>query len=459
MTESVRARRRWSLHRRLIALAAAGSVLAWIAGGVAVFWAAEENSARLFDERLRDVARMVLQFASHEIDEIRASGGGTVHEETSLTLGSRYQYQIWSTDGHLLLQSYNAPGDRSIAPLDQSGYGDALTDGQPQRTFAARIVEGNTIIQVAEFTSHRRDFHATTGGYFLPFLLTSLAALLTLNWWIIQRAMRPIEDSAAQLVQRSPNDLEPVRVDNPPEELSPLLRSINTLFQRFARTLSAERSFTASAAHELRTPLAAMRAQAQVALRARDASESGDALRALIGGVDRASRSIEQLLTLARLDSKEGERALPGPVDLPDLVSDIVADMKPLIEDRHVRVEMRLEECVVRGHVFGIEPMVRNLIDNATRYCGDGGRVVISTAIENDRGVLVVDDSGPGIPSNERARVFERFYRLRVDGPQGAGLGLSIVREVIDMLGARIELLDSPLGGLRVRVEVPASTA
>lgn len=450
------AQRHWSLRQRLLTLAAVGSILAWITGGVAVFWAADENSTRLFDERLRDVGRMVLQFASHEIDEVRTRGAGTVQEDTALTLGSRYQYQIWSPTGELLLQSYNAPADHPIAPLSQTGFGTALADGKPQRTFAARTADGQMVIQVAEFTASRNAFHASMGGYFVPFLLTSLAALLSLNWWIIQRAMQPIEDSAAQLVQRSPNDLEPVQVANPPEELSPLLRSMNALFGRIARTLSAERSFTASAAHELRTPLAAIRAQAQVAMRARDSAESADALRALIGGVDRAARSIDQLLTLARLDDQVSKRAPPQPIDLSDLAADIVADMRPLIEERHIHVDLRLNECVVIGHRFGLEPVARNLIDNATRYCGRDGKVAITTTTEEDHQVLTIDDSGPGIPPAERERVFERFYRLPTTVSSGSGLGLSIVREALAMHEAHIELLDSPLGGLRVRVLFPA---
>jgi len=221
--------------------------------------------------------------------------------------------------------------------------------------------------------------------------------------------------------------------------------------RRFARALDSERHFTAAAAHELRTPLAAVRVQAQVADRARTPKEAHDALAQLVLCVDRASRMIDQLLTLAQFETTRVSPETATTVELATLAAQVINDMNPLLRARAIVLTMDLEPAAVFGLELGLAALLRNLLDNAARYCPLGGQVRITSGVENDEAFVAIDDSGPGIPPQERERVFERFYRLQA-GTDGCGVGLSIVQSVARAHGARIVLSDSDLGGLRAAV-------
>lgn len=279
-------------------------------------------------------------------------------------------------------------------------------------------------------------------------LLFGLPLLGGWIWFATRRGLAPLDEIAAQIGARAPERLDPVAPALAPREIRPLLDALNDLFARVERTLESERRFTADAAHELRTPLAALSAQAQVAQRARDGTERAQALAQIVAGSRRAGHLVDQLLTLARLDP-----AVPLPMEtvrLDALAAEVCADHGAAALDKDIALELDApREVVVAGNADLLRILLRNLLDNALRYTPPGGRIEVGIA----PGVLRVDDSGPGIPAAERANVLRRFYRLAGQEIAGSGLGLSIVARIAELHGAQLELADGcGAPGLSVRL-------
>ncbi|MEW5881275.1 MAG: ATP-binding protein [Pseudomonadota bacterium] len=447
--------RGWSLRNRLFVLATVATVTAWIAGGVTVYLVGAEESERLFDEQMEDIGRAVLSFSGHEIEEIRSEGRDIVHVETAQTLGARYKYQIFSPTGEPLLLSHDAPRT-PFAPLDQTGYVTREIGGVPLRTCVMWNDARDMAVIVAEPLSARESYIGGMHGYLLAMFAASLPLLLGFNWWMFRGATRSLDESARQLVDRSPRDLRPIVVESPPRELEPLINSMNSLFRRFDNALAAEQRLTSAAAHELRTPLAAVKVQAQVAARARNREEAAHALGNLTTCIDRAARMVDQLLTLARLDSLSASTALHTTLRLDQIAAQVIDELAPLIEQHRLQLVKSLAPATIEGMEFGVAVLIRNLIDNAVRYTPHGGTLRVTTGQQGEHAYADVEDSGPGIPPQERKRVFERFYRLPSNNVDGCGIGLSIVRTVANVHRARVTLDESSLGGLRAVVTFPA---
>lgn len=448
--------REWSLRNRLMGLAAVASLLAWLAGGIAVLFAAREQGEQLHDTRLEEVARVILQFAAHEIGEINAERpGDIVHLETTRTLDGRYRYQVWSNAGALLLVSNDTPRDR-FAPPGSAGHFARTVDGQAYRVFALDSHDGAMQIQVAERLGLRDLFVGTVDRYLIVVFIATTAVLLLLNWWMFGRTTRAFDAAARQLRDRTADDPRPIDVDDPPRELQPMLDALNGLFRRFDHALGSERHFTAAAAHELRTTLAAVRIQAQVAERARVPRDAHAALEQLGTCVERASRLIDQLLTLARIDMTAVSHATATPVRLDVLAARVASEMAPLLQAHGIALTTDLQPVEVMGFEFGLAAVLRNLLDNAARHCPQDGRVRLEIRRSNGEGVIAVDDSGPGIAVEEREQVLEPFYRPQTNRHRtdGSGVGLSIVRSVANAHQGRVVLSDSDLGGLRVAVHI-----
>jgi signal transduction histidine kinase len=447
----------WSLHRRLLLLLAVATTVAWMAGGGATYFILHRQSGALSDQRMQAVAQTLLTLADHEIDEIRLAGGGMIHVDEDPSLAHRYRYQIWSPAPQQLLLSNGDATTAPIAPFDQVGFVTRDFDGAQARTVVFWSEDRTKLIQIAEPLQLREATpYPALASLFLLFLV-SLAALLVIDAWMIRRATRALQDSARQLTQRSPNDLRPIEVDAPPREVQPLVNEINALFRRFANALENERRFTSAAAHELRTPLAAVKVHAQVAQLTRAAPERKKALEQLLLSIDRASHMVDQLLTLSRLDGMLALRAGASPLRLDVIAGHVIDEVRPLTGRSGQRIEADLSACEIDGLEFGVASLLRNLIDNAMRYGPPASEIRVTVRLEDGHGLAIVEDAGPGIPEEERERVFERFYRLFGDG-DGCGIGLSIVRTVAEVHHARIDLDKSSLGGLRVRVAFPLPT-
>jgi two-component system OmpR family sensor kinase/two-component system sensor histidine kinase QseC len=239
--------------------------------------------------------------------------------------------------------------------------------------------------------------------------------------------------------------------------VSPLVDSINALLERLRSAFDAQRAFVSDAAHELRSPLTALKLQLQLLQRSGDAASREAALSALSAGIERATRLVSQLLTLARAEPGGPQEALV-PTDLAEAARQAVADVVPLADAKAIHLTLVAQaSCTVEGDATALRILVRNLVDNAVRYTPGGGRVELTLADQPGQILLAVDDSGRGIPASDRERVFDRFYR-RADHSEagsedtGSGLGLAIVRSIAQRHVASVQMTDSVLGGLRVEV-------
>ncbi len=450
----------WSIRRRMLAIALGVAMLAWLVGGVVTTLAGRQADERRRDERLMQLAEAVITFTDHELSEIADdlrdgvldSG---VHVEPRGAFDPRYRYQIWRIDGAMLLRSVTAPGDRPLAGHHRPGFADAVIDGRPGRCFVQRSKSTTIEIQVAEVEDPSGGIAGWVGVGTLATMLLSMAGVALLAGGAVVSALRPVVAAEAQLRARQPFDLSPLPVAEAPQELQPILAALNQRLASASERLSYERAFTALAAHELRTPLAALRLQAQVALREVDESRRERQLGALVGSVDRCNHLLEQLLTLARLEQQDA-LAEPAELDLHELLEPVLDDVAADAARAGVTLQTVYDEPRLWGRPFAVQTLVRNLLSNAIAYSPSGAMVRLASRRDGSATVLSVEDGGPGLAAADRARVFERFVRLDRPGqPAGVGLGLSIVRSVADDHRASVELCESPLGGLAVRVSFP----
>jgi signal transduction histidine kinase len=271
--------------------------------------------------------------------------------------------------------------------------------------------------------------------------------------YLLKSSFETLGIMADRLREHNLLDVKPMQIDKPAKEMMPVIEAVNSLFLRAGNAITLEQRFTAMAAHELRTPWAGIRAQAQLACTARTEGESQNALHALIRGIDRASHVFDQLLDLAKLETMGDDITSKFQLVQISLVfQHVLEETRSLAQSKDVIVASQFFADEVQSIDFILYLMLRNLVSNAILYTPRGGRVEVFTQENDECLTLTVDDSGKGIPTIAREKAFERFNRLDQHGADGVGLGLSIVAQVVSLLRAKIQLLDSPLGGLRVQV-------
>jgi two-component system sensor histidine kinase QseC len=327
-----------------------------------------------------------------------------------------------------------------------------VVDGQRWRVFSTWDESHRNLIHVAENTKERDELARNIAGNLLTPLLFSLPLLALLLWVAVAQSLRPLARLTDEVARRDPDTLAPLDAGAAPREVAPLIARLNSLFARIDASLQKERRFTADAAHELRTPVAAIKAQAQVARSASADAERIHALDKAIQGCDRATHLIDQLLTLARLDTLSDEGT--EPCRLRGIAAEAIAAIAPSALNQDVRLELvEGDEAVVRGNPVLLRILLRNLIDNAVRHTRPGTSVRVEVADEQGQTRLSVVDNGPGIPEAELAKVAERFYRPLGTRASGSGLGLSIVKRIAEIHAASLQLAAGENGnGLRVTV-------
>ena len=434
----MRSIRRWLLVALLALLAAAA-----LAGGALTYGAARHEVDALLDEEMRQVALSLRDHA--RLDTARIERSAERPEQRLLV----------QVDDARREQPYRS---RDVAPLPRApaeGFRDLEHAGSRWRVYA--LPNEVQLIQVAQPLAQRRDQALAITLRLLAPLLLLVPAGAALLWWIVGRALRPLEELRRELAQRRPGSAAPLAVEPLPEEVRPMVTALNGLLQRLQAALDQQRAFSADAAHALRTPLAAVTLQAQLAQRAADGPEREAALGKLEAGVKRASQLVAQLLALARLDP-DAARQPPLPLDLAQLAREVADELAALAERAGITLSTTLPPAApALGHEAALRMALTNLLDNALRYTPAGGEVGLAVRPDAGGWRVEVGDSGPGLPADERERVFDRFYRGRDSRAPGSGLGLAIVREVARLHGGETFIGDGPGGrGLTVGLRLPA---
>lgn len=446
--------RGWSLRRHLLLRVLLALLGFWVLSAALVIYAARTEVTEDLDDSLSRTATLLLGFAEHEYAETAGSSLDGVAAAEELPRGGLL-YQIWAANGRLLLRSAGAPL-QPLAPA-QLGYQDLQYQGESWRLLTVWNEAHNLRLQLAEPQWHRR---AIAGDLSLALLLPLMLAapvLAILVWLALSRGLAPARDAAAAVAARAPDDFSALADRRLPDELRPLVGAFNALLQRLSRSLENERRVTEDIAHELRTPLAAIRLQAQIAGRAANPAAAQTALDRLLAGVDRATRVIDQLLTLARLDPRHAADLDTENFALARVVEETVHEFEGAARAREQKFDCVVGDELVHSSPQAVYVVLRNLIDNALRHTPPGGRVRLLAAVVDERLCLEVQDQGPGIPAAERDRVLERFVHLQ---PGSSGLGLFIVRRIALALGGEVEVGDAePAPGARLRVSWPLSTS
>ena len=437
-----------SLRARLI-LAVLGVVtLAWLILAVSSYRQTRHEVDEVLDAYLSESVSLLMEFQG-----ARTDGSVPQPVKTDQTGRTLLAFQVMGPDGRLLLRSPNAPED--AFPQNQAGFSSRRMGEIDWRVFSARNPASGEWIHVAErlgSRSHIREEVAESVLFPLMLALPILGGLLVIA---VSRALRPMNRIAAAIARRDSRYLEDIESSGVPREIRPMVEQLNGLLARVRKGIQNEQRFTADAAHELRTPLAGIRMQAEVARTAGSDAIRELALEKILLGCDRSARLVDQLLTLARLDAAEIRLPLES-LALSPLVREVLADLGPDAHRKDITLQFLDSDApAVPGNETLVRILLRNLIDNAIRYAPAGSTVTARCRQdENGQTILDVEDQGAGLAEEERQRLTERFYRgeAAIMG-SGSGLGLSIVKKITELLSAEL-IFSSGVTGVGLKVQV-----
>ncbi len=439
-----------SLRWRLLRAVFATAFLVWGLIAILSYGQARHEAEELMDGHLAQSARLLLALIrdneSHLAD--LATRLALARSSEDRPYESPLEFQIGRADGSLLLRSEYAPASSLAAA---PGYENIAHHGHPWRVLTIAAPSDDYRVQVAQSIDLRdRAALEVASKTVLPIALIS-PLLLLLIYFSVRRGLKPLDDLAADVAARSPENLKPLARRTAPREVQPLLAALNRLLARLADALDKERRFTADAAHELRTPLAVVKVQAQVAQLSRNPDDRQHALKQIVFGADRAARVLEQLLRLARLDPL-AELPSAGKVDLGELARRLLVDTAVTADAGSVHLQASATPLLVRGDGELLEIVLRNLLDNALRYTPPGTKVTLFVQRRNGDILLGVADDGPGVAPEELSRLAERFYRGRDAHAEGSGLGLAIVQRIAELHAACLEVENLSGGGFEARL-------
>ena len=443
--------RQRSVRRQLLVLLLTAVSVAWIIAASVSFRDARHEVAEVLDAHLAQTASLISVQRDRDEDEDEVD---TEHAPVLHRYGRRVMFQVWRNGTTLGLHSQHAP-DTPLSTV-RDGFSDATIGGTRWRVFSTWDARSHVLVQVAEQNYERDELATAVARNFVVPLAITLPMLGLVIWVAVGRATQSLTHVNQQVASRSADNLTPLDVANAPSEIGALLTSLNQLFERVHGLIEQERRFTADAAHELRTPLAGIRAQAQVGLGATTDAERARALDGVIAGCDRATHTVEQMLTLARL-APDAVSFEPTPVELGAVLKATISDLAQAALAKGMDIELTLEQHVlVSGDAGLLAILFRNLIDDALRYSPPATRVAIQIEPADDEALVRITDAGPGISDSERANIGRRFYRAPGAQAPGSGLGLSIVHRILELHRGRMHLDSPPTGsGLQVTVALP----
>ncbi|MFS2002248.1 ATP-binding protein [Duganella sp. CT11-25] len=411
-------------------------------------------------------AFMLYRLADHEADEQSDIRLRQVAWALPLQMGDAVRVPVEpDSDDVVLVQVWNRQGAavyvsepaQALPRQPEPGYRTISSRGERWRVYAE--LRADYFVQVAQPIALRQRVAAHMALSVLPPLLLLLPALAVMIWVVVGTALRPLERVAQAVRGRSASALQPLDADGLPPELLPIVVSLNSLLAQIDSAMSAQRNFVADAAHELRSPLTALKLQLQLAERSSNQALRAESFRKLHERLDRSTHLVQQLLTLARHEQTQSPPPRL-PCDLLALAQAVVSDHAIHAESKSIDLGIAAGAATViaPAHAEGLQVMLNNLVDNALRYTQRGGQVDVAVELDQGRPCLRVSDNGPGVPEASRARLFDRFYRPDGNELWGCGLGMSIVKNVVDEHGAEIELSSNAGGiGLVVTVRLPAA--
>lgn len=434
-----------------------------LVGTLIMGWASHHDSTHeveeLFDAQLGQSARVLIGLLGASQGQIPTEQLAQALLETTgehPKLGHRYEsklaFQVRDANGTVIARSFNVP---QLTDADwQPGFADLQQETYRWRGYVLESPDSGLAVWVGERSDVRGELvDKIVRGTLVPDLL-GIPLMMLLVWFAIGSGLKPL-DQLAQLIRlREPNSLQPIVLGDLPAELEPVQAALNRMLEQLHQLLAREQRFIADAAHELRTPLAVLKIHAENAMQATDPGEREQALQHLRQGVERATRLISQMLTLARLaDEQQRQR---NPLALLQSCRDEVAELLPLALRRDQELELISDSDLpdkVNMEPGSLGMLLQNLVGNAIQHAPNGGRILISLQRQTDQLVLRVEDSGSGVAAADRERLLERFHTQ--GSSQGAGLGLSIVQRIVERHQGNLQLGDSPLGGLLVQVSLP----
>ena len=442
-----------SLRGRLLWYLLAAITIAALAQASIAYRTSLHDADQIFDYHMQQMAlslRSSTPLSNSEAQQRlqaknEASPGGAGNDDMVV--------QMWSPDG---VQVFHSVSRARLPQRAVLGFSNVKANGTVYRVFS--IQSENQTVQVAQDLAVRRNMAGNLALRTLGPIAVMMPILMLVVWWVVSGSLEPVARVRSQVASRQADDLSPVSDAGLPDEVQPLVQELNLLFGRVRTAFDAQQSFVADAAHELRTPLAALRLQAQSLDRADTPEARKLAVQRLTAGIDRATRLVEQLLVLARQEATAAAGAVARPVDLADLARRTVADLAGVAAAKGVDVGIHhVDPATVEGQPDALHILLRNLVDNAIKYTPAGGTADISvrsdSAKEGCTVTVTVEDSGPGIPPEERERVFDRFYRVAGSEAAGSGLGLAIIKAIAERHGATLALGESErLGGLSATV-------
>ncbi len=432
-----------SLRGRLLWFLLAAISIAAIAQAVIAYRTALSDADQIFDYHMQQMALSLRGGAPLANTEARYGGAGDP-ENNDLVV------QVWTPDG---VQVFRTVTRAQLPQLAVLGFSNVEANGTTYRIFSVQT--NSQTVQVAQDMAVRRHMASSLALRTMAPIALMVPLLMLAVWWVISGSLKPVARVRTQVAARQPDDLSPVSEAGLPDEVRPLVQELNLLFGRVKTAFDAQQNFVADAAHELRSPLAALKLQVASLERAENDEARGVAVGRLTAGIERATRLVEQLLVLAR--QEEGAAAGTGPVDLAALGRQALGELAANAQAKNIDLGLHhADEVSVNGQSDALLILLRNLIDNAIKYTPAGGRVDLEVRSEGGGTLIEVHDSGPGIPVEERERVFDRFYRIAGSAAGGSGLGMAIIKAIADRHNATLTLGQSErLNGLQVTVRFP----